>query len=268
MDWLIGLLAGLSVAGAAYMKRSLSVSGAVAAVVMGTVMVAVGTLFWFGLLLAFFFSSTFWSRWKRRRKQAVEDLYEKTGRRDAGQVMANGGLGLVLCIVHAIRPDPVWAVAFVGVMAAVNADTWATEIGAFSRGEPRSIVTGQNVPKGASGGVSPLGLAASAAGAAFIGAAAWLLVPGGSPFGGLPLVMIATVAGFAGSLADSLIGAKWQRMYRCPVCGAEMEKNRHCGVKTLTVRGSAWLNNDAVNLLSSAAGGAVAVLVYLLAYSR
>ncbi|WP_036716594.1 DUF92 domain-containing protein, partial [Paenibacillus darwinianus] len=185
-DWGLGeaalrLVFGLTGSGfvgwIAYRKSSLSASGAWSAVLMGTAFIVLGGPFWFGTLLAFFISSTFWSKWKKRHraKAEAEANYAKSGRRDAGQVWANGGLGLALCAAYALWPEPALQFAFVGVMAAVNADTWATEIGAFSRTAPRAVLTGRRVPPGTSGGVTALGAAAALAGAAFIGAAAALL---------------------------------------------------------------------------------------------
>lgn len=273
MEWIIGLAGSAAIAGAAYAKRSLSGSGFLAAVALGTAMYALGSAVWFGSLIAFFISSTLWSKWKKRAKEQVESGYEKSGRRDAGQVLANGGLALLLCAANWAWPHSLWWYAFLGVMAAVTADTWATEIGGLSRTSPRSIKTGRRVPPGTSGGISALGLGASLAGGLFIGAAAWTLllsVPGqtASDVAAAPLQLVAWVgiaglAGLIGSLADSWIGATWQQMYRCNVCGREVEQARHCGKPTARVRGRAGWNNDAVNVAGSLAGGAVAVLLAL-----
>ncbi|KIL37770.1 hypothetical protein SD70_30870 [Gordoniibacillus kamchatkensis] len=65
------------------------------------------------------------------------------------------------------------------------------------------------------------------------------------------------------ALADSWLGAAWQAMRRCTVCGREVERAAHCSRPTVHARGVPWLGNDAVNLLSSAAGGIVAVLLAL-----
>ncbi len=272
MEWLIGLVCSGGIAGTAYSKRSLSGSGFLAAVMLGTVMYALGSAVWFGSLIAFFVSSTLWSKWKKRAKEEAESGYEKTGRRDAGQVLANGGLGLLLCAANWAYPHPLWWYAFLGVMAAVTADTWATEIGGLSRTPPRSIKTGRRVPPGTSGGVSGLGMAASLAGGLFIGAAAWVLlaVPGqtapdaaAAAFRPAAWVGIAGLAGIIGSLADSWIGATWQQMYRCGACGRDIEQARHCGRQAVRIRGRAGWNNDAVNVAGSLAGGAAAALLAL-----
>ena len=273
MEWLIGLAGSAAIAGAAYAKRSLSGSGLAAAVALGTMMYAIGSAIWFGSLIAFFISSTLWSKWKKRAKTAAESGYEKSGRRDAGQVFANGGLGLLLCAAYWAWPHPLWWYGFLGVMAAVAADTWATEIGGLSRTPPRSIKTGRRVPPGTSGGVSRLGLGASLAGGLFIGAAAWTLlaaVPGQAAPDSIAAaarpavwVAVAGVAGLIGSLADSWIGATWQPMYRCEVCGREIESARHCGRPAIRFRGRAGWNNDAVNVAGSVAGGAASALLAL-----
>lgn len=259
LDWLIGIIGSAAVAGAAYWRQALSGSGAAAAVVVGTVLYAAGGAAWFVPLIVFFLTSTLLSKWRRRQKAHLESAYEKSGRRDAGQVLANGGVGALLCAVHAAFPHPLWWVAYVGVTATVNADTWATEVGGLSGRPPRSIVTGQPVPPGTSGGVSAPGLLASAAGALLIGLVS-------VPFAGLPVVTVplATVAGFAGALVDSLLGATLQQMRRCTSCGREVEAATHCGRPTRLVRGLRGLNNDAVNCASSIAGGAISVGIMLL----
>ncbi|GAA3401056.1 DUF92 domain-containing protein [Paenibacillus hodogayensis] len=272
MEWWIGLAGSVIIAGAAYARKSLSGSGFAAAVALGTVMYGVGSAVWFGTLIAFFVSSTLLSKWKRRRKEKAESGYEKTGRRDAGQVAANGAVALVLCLGHSLWPDPLWWYAFLGVMAAVNADTWATEIGGLSQSPPRSITTGRRVPAGTSGAVSGLGLAASLAGGLFIGVTAWLLLllvpgqdePSGISDPGMRLLLwagIGLIGGTVGSLTDSLLGATVQQMYRCPACQRDIEARSHCGLPAVRVRGYAGWNNDAVNVAGSLAGAVVAAIL-------
>ncbi|WP_159881614.1 DUF92 domain-containing protein [Paenibacillus puerhi] len=272
MDIGVGLLGSLLIAGAAYRKKSLSASGAAAAVCMGTLMYTLGSAAWFGTLIAFFVSSSLLSKWKRSRKAAAESGYAKGGRRDAGQVLANGGLGLVICILHALWPHPGWWAGYLGVMATVTADTWATEIGALSKRRPRSIINGQLVAPGTSGGITPLGLAASAAGGMFIGIAAWILFTlFGSDgedsvraFGIMELLIIGLAGGLGGSLIDSWLGAVHQVMYRCRICGRDIEKNRHCEAAAVRVRGMKWMTNDAVNALSSLMGGLIGAMMGIL----
>lgn len=268
MDWIWGTIFAFLVAGAAYRKKSLTASGCVAAVIMGAVYYGAGDVFWFGTLLLFFITSTFFSKYKKRQKHELEKSYAKTGNRDAAQVFANGGLGMILVILYALFPHPFWMYMFVGIMATVTADTWATEIGSLSRSKPRSVVTLQPVSPGASGGVTLTGNLASMSGALLIGIGAYvfLLMSGHNTSASLfQYALIGLVSGFAGAYLDSLLGATVQRMYYCSVCGKEVEVHTHCGVNTTKRRGLGWMSNDLVNLLSSLFGGALAVLLgYLL----
>ena len=261
MDYIWGTLFALLVAGAAYRKKSLTGSGFAAAVVMGAVYYGAGNLFWFGTLLLFFITSTLLSKYKKREKRELEKSYAKTGNRDAAQVFANGGLGMILVILNALFPHPVWMYVFIGIMATVTADTWATEIGSLSRRRPRSVITLQPVAPGASGGVTLTGNIASMSGALLIGVGAYLFlqVTGQEMQASLlAYALIGLISGFAGAYLDSLLGATAQRMYCCTICGKEVEVHEHCGVRTIKSRGLGWMSNDLVNLLSSLFGGALA----------
>jgi uncharacterized protein (TIGR00297 family) len=265
MDIWIGLLGSGAIAYAAYRKRSLSLSGAWAAVVVGTILFSAGSLPWFGTLIAFFLSATLLTKWKSKAKAELEANYEKTGRRDAGQVLANGALGVLLCLCDAVWQDPLWWYAFLGAMATVNSDTWATEVGGLSKRPPRFILNGKRVLPGTSGGVTPLGLLASLCGGLFIGGVAWMLAFLTGAQMSLPvLLLICGAAGLAGSFFDSLLGATCQAMFQCPVCGKETERREHCGGQTAVLRGISWLNNDLVNLTASVFGAGVALVLSFL----
>lgn len=270
MDWLIGFGGSLLAAGLAYRKRSLTMSGAIAAMVMGTIYYGSGSLLWFGLLLTFFITSTFWSKWKKRAKARFDHIYEKGGQRDAAQVFANGGIGMLLCIANAIMPHPSWLLLFLGVMGTVNADTWATEIGSLSRSAPRSILSGKRVLAGTSGAISAIGTFATVMGASVIGgAAAVSLYIASDPAMPFPytwslligLALCAAIGGTVGAFTDSLLGATVQASYRCTKCGATTEKHIHCNSITTLARGARWMTNDLVNALSSIVGGAVACVI-------
>lgn len=265
MDWLIGLTGSGLIAAAAYYKRSLSASGALTAVVMGTILYAVGSPVWFGLMIGFFITSTLLTKWKQHQKKEAESVYQKTGRRDAGQVLANGGLGTLLCVAHALWPGTDWFLnAYIGVMATVTADTWATEVGGLSKGLPQSVITWKQVPKGTSGGVSTAGWVAAAAGAGFIGALALSLAAwdrSGDPAisqlytVGWGMIGLVILSGWMGANVDSLLGATVQTLYSCRVCGREVESSRHCSQSAVRIRGLRWMDNDAVNMISSLLGG-------------
>src|SRR5438093_5464504 len=133
--------------------------------------------------------------------------------------LANGGVAALAALAGS------WA-AFAGALAAATADTWATEIGRYSRKPPRLITTGKPVAAGTDGGMTLVGTVGGIAGAAFMAALAFLFEP--------RVAVAVAVAGVFGMLLDSLLGATVQGAVR-------------------------WLDNDAVNLAATLAGAVVAV---------
>ena len=58
---------------------------------------------------------------------------------------------------------------------------------------------------------------------------------------------------------DSALGAAVQGRFRCPRCAESSEwPKHHCGAATVHEGGLAWLDNDGVNLASSAAAALAA----------
>jgi len=261
---LIGLGLGTLVGGLAWRLRALSPSGGIAAALTGGLIFGLGGLDWALLLLTFFITSSAWSRAFTRRKGSLGEKYAKGSQRDWGQVLANGGLGAALVITSALQPGEAWPwVAYSGAIAAVNADTWATELGVFSPSQPRRILDGKPVEPGTSGGVTGLGYLAALAGAGLIALLAAVFASGGRA----PVLILAVIlAGLAGSTLDSILGATLQAIYTCPQCVRETERHplHTCGVLTVQVRGWRWLNNDLVNLFCSLAGAIVACGIWLL----
>ena len=191
---------------------------------------------------AFFIPSTAVGRFALVRGVASDPSAE---RRNAAQVLANGGaaaLGALLEPSH--RGLGIWIVC--GALAAASADTWATSIGAFSVKHPRHLLTRHPVPRGTSGGVSPVGTLAALAGAAIVA------VSGGVAGGGVPLFAAGASIGFGGMLLDSLLGATLQGSFECPRCGVATERRTHqCGTPARVVGGWRWLDNNGVNALST-----------------
>ena len=264
-----GFALSLAIGVIGYRRSALSGSGVVGALITGTLIFGLGGWEWGVLLVAFFVSSSALSFYRAREKQRLAEKFAKGHQRDLGQALANGGGAALLALLSHLLPPlgggrqggVLWFVACAGAMAAVNADTWATELGVLSSRPPRLITTGRQVEVGASGGVTWLGTGASLGGALFIGllgGLGLLVLRQGWALAGT-LLLAATVGGLAGSLFDSLLGATVQAIYWCDVCGKETERQVHrCGTETRLLRGWRWLGNDLVNLLASAVGALVA----------
>ncbi|MBI2331310.1 MAG: DUF92 domain-containing protein [Chloroflexi bacterium] len=259
MQLLLGFLLALLIAFLAYKARSLNKSGAVAAAITGTIIFGVGGWQWAVLLLTFFITSSALSRAFKKRKAKLEEKFSKGHERDAGQVFGNGGIATLFAALHYFYPTEVWVwVAFAASLAAVNADTWATELGVLNPNPPRMITNlTKVVEKGTSGGISLVGTLASLAGSALIALLASLLTDNWSLF---PVI---TFAGLAGSLFDSFLGGTVQAMYYCPKDNKETEKHplHTCGTQTVHIRGWAWLDNDWVNFSCGAFGVIVGLLM-------
>ncbi|MCS7219911.1 MAG: DUF92 domain-containing protein [Anaerolineae bacterium] len=260
----LGLLLSLVISLTGYRMEALSGSGAIGATLVGTLTVGLGGWLWGWLLVVFFVSSSLLSRFRLAEKTAIQTHFAKGGRRDLGQVLANGGLGAALAAIAVLAPSELIFAAYLGTLAAVNADTWATELGVLSRQRPRLITTGRVVPAGTSGGVTALGFVAALAGGLLIGLAAWTWAQVAT-LTGVPLAHEATwwplwaaVGGWIGALCDSLLGATVQATYWCDRCQKETERAvHHCGTPTRRLRGWIWLSNDGVNFLCSLTGGLV-----------
>lgn len=245
----LSLALGGAVALLGWRRGALSTDGALAATAIGAATFGFGGLPASLGLIAFFVTG---SALSRRRAVAGEVVAAKGHRRDAVQVLANGGvagLALVLGILGWRRGRD----AALGALAAAAADTWASEIGVRSPTPPRSIVTGEVVHPGASGGVTPLGWLAAAGGALVVGGI-WAL----AEHRRLSRLALALLSGLAGSLADSLAGATLQASYACGACGLPSEApGDHCGRPRVLARGRAWITNDVVNAIGTATGALV-----------
>ncbi|EXK90601.1 hypothetical protein FOQG_06825 [Fusarium oxysporum f. sp. raphani 54005] len=176
------------------------------------------------------------------------------GPRTHVQVLANSLMASVLSVLHANQlrkreaafadpniPDPTGSLCFswggdllvVGIIAnyaAVAADTFSSELGILSSGQPRLITspTLRKVPRGINGGVTLLGLGAGLLGSMIIVTASMIFLPSCSeessrtPAGGAPWTMLErrkfmgfmVIWGALGSVLDSFLGGLFQRSVR------------------------------------------------------
>ncbi len=164
-------------------------------------------------------------------------------------------------------------IAALSMIATSNADTWASEIGVLYRGKPRLILNPLiRAETGTSGAVSFLGLLASIAGATSVALLATslaylphmvLLAPEFTDLECSPLKMmtIVTVSGFAGELADSVLGLILQEKRQCLKCGIICETEKHCSVDTVALWGFKCVKGEHINLLSQLFAGALSMLM-------
>ena len=262
----IGIGIALFVAIISYYFHFLSGSGAVSTFLLGVIVFGTGKWEFSLPILLFFFLSSLLSKVGKKWKQKFADTFQKGGQRDLGQVLANGGVAGIIVLLWNYFPNDVWYFAFIGSIAAVTADTWATEIGVFSKIAPRDILTFKRVPHGTSGGITLLGLIGALLGSCiivFIGSSVTQRF--GNVASAMALFALITGAGLAGSIIDSLIGATIQAQYRCPMCGKITEKRNHCqGNPTTLISGVRLIDNDIVNAICALSGALFTWIAYLL----
>jgi uncharacterized protein (TIGR00297 family) len=192
--------------------------------------------------LALFVLAFVATRFRRSQKEQT-GLAESRRGRGASQVAANMGAAAIAAtavpppILSALSArgwtftEPILFTPLVAALAEAAADTVSSEVGQAIGGFPWLITTLRRVPPGTDGAISLSGTLAGLLAAAVV-------VLSAIPTLRLDLrqAAIAWFAAIAGLFADSLIGA------------------------TLERRG--WLNNDAVNFLSTAIAGLLAFAVY------
>lgn len=178
------------------------------------------------------------TRFGRARKQEL-GVSEGPRGRNAAQVAANLGPAVIASVALALIPffsglaiGAAMRLAIAAALAEAAADTLSSEIGEVLGGEPRLITTFRRVPAGTDGAISLDGTIAGLTAAGIVAASASLAFGLADKQGA-----IIALAAVAGLFADSLLGALLER------------------------RG--WLNNDAVNFLSSLAAAILAALFQL-----
>lgn len=237
-----------------YYLRLLTMSGSIAAFVVGMV-ISKGYGMEGLLLLGFFFaSSSLWSKFKRKHKLKIEERHEKGSRRDWVQVLANGGTAALFSLLHIAFPQETWFYGFAISIAAANSDTWASEIGSLSKRSPLFIRSLRRVEAGTSGAISLLGTVSALCGAMAIAVLCHVLFH--ISFTGIFIIFL---FGFIGNLIDTFFGAFIQVVYQCKKCGAEVESHSHCGSRTIRKRGLFVMNNDLVNFSSGFIAAAIGI---------
>ena len=258
----------------AYLSKALSLSGAMGAWLLGTVVFGLGGVEWMIPVIVFFLFSTLLTKLGKKHKKKLETIFEKTGKRDIFQVFANGGVAMIatMCwhFLSSTWPnlEILWYLIFLGAIAAATADTWGTEIGAFSKHQPVSILTWKHVPQGTSGGLTIIGTSGALVGAFLIALTGKLSL---YYFADIHMswkaVLLISVIGLIGALVDSFLGATVQAQYQCPSCKKITEKQHHCDNENIPlVKGHRVITNDIVNLSNTVAGGLLGGLAYLLLF--
>ncbi len=189
------------------------------------------------------------------------------GQRNWIQVLCNGGVATIAAVAYVLAqggfgespfrvpsPPSLMALACICSLSCSCGDTWASEVGSIMGGTPRLITTLNRVPRGTNGGVTLVGFVCSFGGGVAVGVAYFLglaIFIGFESLGDFysqsSIVLLGGVAGLAGSVVDSLLGATIQYSGLVEKGGHIVHQPGH-GVRHI----SGWdiVGNHAVNLIS------------------
>ena len=205
----LGLVLALLGLGMAYSVRAgkLTTAAACTGGVLGLFIYLGGGFGGLALLALFFGLGTAASSWRVADKRRLGLAEENRGRRTAGQVVANAGVAGLLGLLAWQWPPtaPLARLMLAGSFAAATADTLASELGNVYGRRYYNILTLKPDTRGLNGVISLEGTALGLAGTAGLAAAYCLGAGWGPAFGWL------LVAGTAGNLADSVLGATLER---------------------------------------------------------
>ena len=227
----IAIVANAAVAGAGYAARTVSLSGVLSGVAIGTmIFVFAGWQGWL-LLLAAFAAASFSSRLGVRRKTMLGIAEPRGGRRGAGNAIANTGIAAAAAALSALTyAHDAALIAFAAALTAGASDTVASEIGKAWGRRTWLVAPVRRVKPGTSGAISLEGTFAGIAAAFLLAALAVALdiAPGKA--------LLAIVAGATiGSFVESWLGA--------------------------TLEPNGVLNNDALNFLNTGVAAFAALLI-------
>ncbi len=251
-------------------RAYLTLAAAMIAAVLGTVI-----LFFGGLALGVSVGVCFFitSGLSRRRDRLEENKKENSrARRDLWQVLANGVILAGLAVLHGLGDASNMGViaAFLGCVGAVAGDTWASEVGQVSKQQAWLLTSGKRVPAGTPGAVTVLGTCLT--GLSGISATLiFILVSIVSSGASLSLTntivlgFAAMMGGALGAMADSLLGARFQAIYRSADGRLSDHPKTSRGTINHYIKGWRWLTNNRVNFANSVVGAASAFLIWSIA---
>ena len=176
--------------------------------------------------------------------------------RTAKQVFSNGWIGVVLYMLYGLTGQAEWLVLAWCSFAISVCDTVSSEVGTAVGGKTFNIANFRLMQPGLSGGISVAGTTGGLVALLLLAVCLHFL---------LPVTIIQLVwlvaTGMAGMLVDSVIGSKWQALWKQ---GSGFTETSADGSEAALVKGLSWLDNHWVNFLSNAITMICSCLLYVL----
>jgi uncharacterized protein (TIGR00297 family) len=215
----------------AFRSKTADLSGLFSSALVGIILLVFADARWFMIMLTFFILGSAATRYKFEYKKRIGVEQGQSGARGYRNVFANGIVATAAAVLFGVFQQPVFIVMYVGCVASAAADTVASEIG-VTGGIPYMITTLKKVPIGTNGGVTLVGEMMALLGGFAVSLVA-LLMGVITP----SMLVICTIAGFAGTNIDSFVGA--------------------------TLENKGFFGNAGTNLLATIGGGLFAVAIFI-----
>lgn len=217
---------------AAWYKKWLTVSGALAALFIGTLVIFFADALHLVPLAIFLTTGSIAS--------TLNEKQLNTTGRNATQVFANGIVAVCCLIIYSITKVELYYIAFFISIAISMSDTISSEIGKYCKQSTYDVISLKKTTIGLSGGISIAGtlagLIASIMYAYIVYVVFSLTLQNGILIG---------IIGFIGMLIDSVLGSTLQAKYATINNLITEEKTSHL------VKGYAWCTNDVVNNITN-----------------
>ena len=182
-----------------------------------------------------------------------ENKKKKIAQRNIKQILINGGIGTVFIVIYGLTQNYAFLISAIVSIGGNFVDSVSSDVGTLSRHRPYDFLRRKFVETGISGGMSVLGTAS-----AFLTSAAMALFAVVAPTGNVRNGCITAALIFAQTLIDSALGSLIQVKYYDENCKTIN------GVENKYYSGIRWVDNNMVNLISSAIVSVTAIIVFLI----
>jgi uncharacterized protein (TIGR00297 family) len=216
----------------AYYKKWLTISGAIAALLVGILVIFAAGIIYLLPLAIFLIAGSIASKLNKKDQ-------EKNGRA-AIQVFANGIVAIICILLFFITKIELFTTAFFASIAISMCDTMSSELGKYYKQNTYDIISFKKTTIGLSGGISIAGTMAGFVFCFLYSVAIYFIF-----HISIPHILLIFSIGFIGMLLDSVLGSTLQAKYLYSNAITEI-KNEH------KIKGFHWCTNDMVNVLANA----------------
>jgi uncharacterized protein (TIGR00297 family) len=235
--WFASVLVFMSAGGILMFKlKLLSRMGSVAAWILGIYLLLLDGYEWIIVVLLFFFTSVIFTK---IRSKFLHKNKKESGR-NAWQVVANIIWAVVSSVIFLLTGNEFFVMLFIAYVAAVTADTWASELGPIFNKRSFSLADFKMHKAGVTGGISFAGTLAAALGALIVSWSGLLLFYTQPDWN---IILLIALSAFLACFADTFLGAFVEnKMLKMPFFASKK------GTESITP-------NDMVNLGGSLTAG-------------